>query len=163
MREFMGFPRTICDCELCAMSCKFIPGYLMIEDLILMAQFLGYSNLLECAEENLLASPGALVSKGNQLHGIRTIVPARGENEWCRFFDGRHCRIHPVASFGCALFDSHQDPRRSEEISKLGLMCIAAQWRMEENSLYCKVWNHLQGLGLISPSPEGSSVYHAHC
>ncbi len=154
MREFRGFPRTVCDCEVCAINCRFIPGYLLPEDLIRIGLFLGYCDLSPFVEQYFLASPGALVAKSGRLFRIRTIVPARGEDGWCKFFDGRLCKIHPVAPFGCAFFDSHQDPHHSWEISALGLMSIAAQWQNEESSLYCRVWHHLQAQSLIAPSPE---------
>lgn len=154
MRSFVGHLRTICDCDMCAINCRFIPGYLLPEDLIRIGLFLGYFDLSPFAEHNFLASPGALVAKAGRLYRIRTIVPARAENGWCKFFDGKLCRIHPVAPFGCAFFDSHQDPRHSQEISALGLMSVAAQWQNEESSLYCQAWHHLQRSSLTAPSPE---------
>ena len=47
MRIFMGHCRTICNCDLCAINCRFIPGYLLPEDLDKIATFLGYSELFE--------------------------------------------------------------------------------------------------------------------
>jgi len=154
MRSFMSFPRTECDCIQCSINCKFIPGYLLPEDLIRIGRFLGHFFLSPFIEENFLASPGALVAKAGRLYRIRTIVPARGENGWCKFFDGKLCTIHPVAPFGCAFFDSHQDPILSGNLSALGLMIIAAQWQNEESSSYCQAWHHLHRLNLTAPSPE---------
>lgn len=154
MRNFMGFERTECKCDLCAMNCRFIPGYLLPEDLTAMASFLGYSELPRFAAENLLASVGALVAKAGRLFRIRTIVPARDENGCCRFFDGKLCKIHSVAPFGCAFFDSHQDPIQSHKLSALGLISISEQWRNESHSIYCRIWHHLHCLGYRAPSPE---------
>jgi len=89
MRNLMGFERTTCDCELCAANCRFIPGYLLPEDLIRIGKFVGYSDLSPFVEQNFLAPPGALVVKAGQLLRIRTIVPGRGEHGWCKFFDGK--------------------------------------------------------------------------
>jgi hypothetical protein len=135
-----------------------------------MANHLGELNPLRFAEENLLASPGALAVKDGKLIRIRTIVPARNKEGWCKFFDGRYCTIHPVAPFGCAFFDHHQDPRESEFISKLGLTRVAAIWKEKPRSLYSRIWQYLHDLGLISPAPEESrnlmlnavGFYHLH-
>ncbi len=171
MRTFMGFKRTVCDCELCRVNCRFIPGYLLPEDLIDMASFLGHVELFSFAEEHLLASPGALVAKacpgaqsGFQLLRIRTLVPARADHGWCKFFDGNLCRIHPVAPFGCAFFDSHQNPRYSRQVSAAGLTCIAENWLHESHSIYCQMWRFLQSSRLIAPAPEECRrKMHAHC
>ena len=162
MRTFAGFQRSTCSCSLCTINCLFIPGFLLPEDLAPIGLFLGCTDILGFVEENFLASPGALVAKScpgpdpgaGKLYRIRTFVPARGENGWCRFFDGKLCKIHPVAPFGCAFFDSHQDPCHSQRISALGLMSIEAQWRNEQSSLYCIIWHHLFLSGLTAPSPE---------
>lgn len=154
VRSFMSFPRTECDCSQCSESCKFIPGYLLPEDLFRIGRYLGHFFLSPFIEKNFLASPGALVAKAGRLYRIRTIVPARQENGWCRFFDGRLCTIHPVSPFGCAFFDSHQTPRHSQNISALGLMIIAAEWQNEESSNYCQAWHQLHRSNFTAPPPE---------
>ena len=80
MRIFMGHWRTICNCDLCAINCRFIPGYLLPEDLDYIATFLGYSEVFKLAEKNLLASPGAIVIKDGRLCRIHTLVPARNDS-----------------------------------------------------------------------------------
>ena len=154
MRIFAGHFRTICNCELCTINCRFIPGYLLPEDLDYIATFLGYSKLSEFAEKNLLASPGAIVIKDGRLCRIRTLVPARNENGWCKFFDGSLCTIHPVAPFGCAFFDSHQEQSESNAISAKGLQIIAGLWEDQPFSRYCQIWNHLHQRGMRAPAPE---------
>jgi hypothetical protein len=164
MRDFMSYPRTECSCDLCAINCLFIPGYLLPEDLAAIRSFLGCSDLVRFAEENFLASPGALVVRAcpgsdagaGELLRIPTIVPARSEQGWCKFFDGKLCKIHPVAPFGCAFFDSHLEPGHSLRISSYALMSIAEQWRNEASSVYCMFWRHLHLSGLTAPSPEES-------
>lgn len=153
MRIFMGHCRTICSCELCAINCRFIPGYLLPEDLDNIPTFLGYSDMFEFAQKNLLASPGALVLKNGKPCRIPTLVPARN-NGWCRFFDGWLCTIHPVAPFGCAFFDAHQDPNVSSAISAKGLTIIAKLWKEGGRALYCQIWNDLYRKGMRAPSPE---------
>ena len=165
MRRFMGYQRTYCDCPLCAMNCQFIPGYLMPTDLLRISTFHGINlnplldwqnqkvNLRQFVAESLLASPGALVLKNGRPCGIPTLVPARNDNDWCKFFDGSLCNIHPVAPFGCAFFDAHQDPRVSNAISAAGLGIIARLWEAG-HSLYCQIWNDLHRQGRRAPSPE---------
>lgn len=154
MRFFLGHRRTICKCDLCATNCRFIPGYLLPEDLDHIPPFLGYSELFEFAEKNLLASPGALVAKNGKLFRIRTLVPARNDRGWCKFFDGRLCTIHPVSPFGCAFFDSHQKQSESNAISGAGLTIIAGLWEDHPDSPYCQIWNELDRKGMRAPAPE---------
>ena len=154
MRFFMGHCRTVCNCELCAINCRFIPGYLLPKDLDKIATFLGYSKLSEFAEKNLLASPGAIVIKDGRLCRIRTLVPARNQSGWCKFFDGSLCTIHPVSPFGCAFFDSHQEQSESNVISAEGLQVIAGLWEDQPRSRYCQIWNHLHVRGMRAPAPE---------
>jgi Fe-S-cluster containining protein len=154
MRIFMGHRRTVCNCHLCAINCRFIPGYLLPEDLDRIATYLGYSELLEFGQKNLLASPGAIVIKDGRLCRIRTLVPARNDSGWCRFFDGNLCTIHSVAPFGCAFFDSHQEQSGSNAISAKGLQIIAGLWQDQPRSLYCQIWNDLHRRGMRAPAPE---------
>lgn len=166
VREFNGFKRTICSCGECAINCRFIPGYLLPEDLDNIATFHGarFNPFLDWNGQdesfrqfilsNFLASPGALVAKAGRIFRIRTIVPARGDFGWCRFFDGRLCNIHPVAPFGCAFFDSHQKQSKSNSISAMGLELIARLWETQPRSLYCEIWNDLHVRGLRAPAPE---------
>jgi|WetSurMetagenome_2_1015567.scaffolds.fasta_scaffold16488_8 hypothetical protein len=166
MRTFIGYKRTYCDCPECALNCQYIPGYLLPTDLPRISAFHGvtFNPLLDWQLQdtpfpqfilaNVLASPGALVLKGGRPCRIPTLVPARSDNGWCKFFDGRLCTIHSVAPFGCAFFDAHQDSRVSSAISGFGLTIIARLWEEEPRSLYCQVWNDLYRRGLIAPSPE---------
>ncbi len=82
----LGFERTVCDCGACKINCKFIPGLLLPSDLHRIAEHLGYSNPVEFALENLLASPGAIVMDRGQIRRIRTLVPARGQDGACKLF-----------------------------------------------------------------------------
>ena len=149
-RDAAGFVTVTC----ASINCRFIPGYLLPEDLDYIATFLGYSELFEFAEKNLLASPGALVIKNRRLCRIRTLVPARNDSGWCKFFDGSLCTIHQVAPFGCAFFDSHQEQSESNAISAKGLQIIAGLWEDQPLSRYCQIWNDLHRRGMRAPAPE---------
>jgi hypothetical protein len=76
-RTELGFERTLGDCGACKINCKFIPGFLLPSDIRRIAEHLGYSNPVECALDNLLASPGAIVMDHGQIRRIQTLVPAR--------------------------------------------------------------------------------------
>lgn len=165
MRTFMGYHRIHCDCPECSLNCRYIPGYLLPDDLPMIAAFHGITfdpladwqgqdeTARQFIEQNLLASPGALVLKGGKPCRIPTLVSAR-KKDWCKFFDGRLCTIHPVAPFGCAFFDAHQDPNLSATISANGLLIIDKLWEKEPRSLYCQIWNDLWRKGMKAPSPE---------
>lgn len=75
----------------------------------------------------LAASPGALVgvtgSQGLVTYRVGTIVPRTvpGTSR-CVFLDDEdHCRIHPVAPFGCAMFDSHMGAGEAQYRSTWGV------------------------------------------
>jgi Fe-S-cluster containining protein len=55
-----------------------------------------------------VASPGALVKDLNgKTHRVGSIVPRMRRGK-CVFLDDQNrCRIHEVAPFGCAFFDTH--------------------------------------------------------
>jgi Fe-S-cluster containining protein len=165
MRTFMGYNRTHCDCPECALNCQYIPGYLLPTDLPRLATFHGAeldpnfnwqhqdTHFHQFILQNLLASPGALVLKNGKPCRIRTIVPARNVGG-CKLLDGKLCTIHSVAPFGCAFFDSHQEPPVSNAISGAGLRIIARLWRDDPHSLYCQIWNELHQKGMRALSPE---------
>ena len=46
-RTTFGFHRTEGACEECALNCRFIPGYLIPTDIAVIANHLGYDNLIE--------------------------------------------------------------------------------------------------------------------
>jgi hypothetical protein len=164
MRTFKEYQRTYCDCPECSLNCQYIPGYLLPEDLDKIAAFQGvtFNPLLNWQDQvfrqfihdNFLASPGALVLKNGKPGRIRTLVPARGPDGHCKFFNGRLCTIHPVAPFGCAFFDAHQTQDLSSTISVKGLMIIVKLWEQEPHFLYCQIWNDLHQKGMRAPSPE---------
>lgn len=166
MRTFMGYNRTFCDCPECSLNCKFIPGYLLPEDLTSITAFHGITlnPVLDWQHQgavfhqfvlqNFLASPGALVLKNGKTCRIPTLVPARNDSGWCKFFDGRFCTIHRVAPFGCAYFDAHQTQGLSSAISAKGLTIIAKLWEQNPTSLYRQIWKDLNKRGLMAPSPE---------
>src|SRR5258708_4879591 len=101
------FERTVCACRECVQCCKDQPGPLMPGDFERIAEFLGETP--EQAQSHFWASPGAMakVKETGEIIKIGTITPKR-EKGRCVFLDENdRCKIHPVAPFGCAYFDTH--------------------------------------------------------
>jgi Fe-S-cluster containining protein len=152
IRTEFGFERNECDCEKCIQYCLSLPGNLIPADLDTISAHLGYDDLAQFAVENLLASPGAIVSNGESLIRIPTLVPQRRPDGACKFLlhDNR-CAIHAHAPYSCAFFHAGQDPHEAEARSLRGLRAIAREW--STGGLYARLWIHLFSLGLVAPSP----------
>src|SRR5688572_16059989 len=103
------FERTSCDCPTCVGCCKQQPGCLVRSDIARIADFMKLP-IETFAFRYLRRSPGAVVadSQTGAVYRIGTIVPAPDQTGRCVFLDrDDRCMIHPVAPFGCAMFDSH--------------------------------------------------------
>jgi Fe-S-cluster containining protein len=147
-RTEFGFARTECACESCAAHCRVVPGYLVPDDVERISRHLGYHNPLSFASAHLLASPGATVLQEGRLRQIPTLVPRRQENGACLFLDeNNRCRIHAVAPYGCAMFDSHQPADEANQRSTHGLMAIARAWANPKAYLYTLLWRILDATG----------------
>lgn len=113
------FTRTTCACRECVACCERQPGPLAPGDLENICAAL--SMTLEEARDYFVASPGALV--GNSATGERfrigTITPRRQKPGGpCVFLDEQQrCRIHAVAPFGCAYFDTHMNLKKANKRS----------------------------------------------
>lgn len=144
-RAEFGYERTVCACVECVNNCRHIPGYLIPADIERVARHLGFTNLLEFAFTNLLASPGATVMQAGRVFQIPTLVPRRKEDGSCIFLDEHdRCRIHEVSPYGCAFFDTHQSHEEANSRSSRGLQEIARQWAVSESkSVYIMLWRLL--------------------
>jgi len=122
------FVRTTCDCKTCVRCCKDQPGPLIPGDFERIAEHLGETP--EEAKEHFWASPGALVkdSATGQVIRVGTITPKRVKTERgrrCVFLDENdRCRVHGVAPFGCAYFDTHMS---NETAHKRGIWAVLRQ------------------------------------
>ena len=151
-RTELGFERTVCDCRACKINCEFIPGFLLPSDIRRIALHLGYSNPVEFALDNLLASPGAIVVDRGQIRRIRTLTPARRQDGACLFLDEEHrCRIHSVSPYGCSHFDAHQTDEEADLRSSAGHYQVDLAWKNDH--LYARLWLLLNALGRVAPSP----------
>src|SRR5262245_26676119 len=105
MRTEFGVPRSTCDCVECVMNCRYMPGHLIPADLDRLLE--GVADPGKWAEDNLLASPGALAmnTTTGRTFRIRTLVPAVKPDGSCiHLTEDRKCAIHENAPFGCAFF-----------------------------------------------------------
>lgn len=155
-RQEFGAQRTVCACADCTMNCRFIPGYLIPDDLerIAKARGWGESQIEEWAMQELLASPGATVLlHDGTLARIPTLVPARRADNACRYLDAdNRCSIHEAAPFGCAFFDAHQSRAASDALSARGLKQIIVA--VLQRGLYIRIWEALERAGRRAPGPE---------
>lgn len=151
-RTDFGFTRTECACEQCVACCEILPAYLVPSDIEVIAAHLGYDDLIQFAIENLLASPGAIVSVGKKLARIPTLVPQRKPDQTCKFLDvNKRCAIHAVSPFGCQYFDCRMSQREADIRSSCGLQAIAREWMT--GGLYAQTWTLLNTAGLVAPCP----------
>lgn len=147
-----GVGRTNCSCRDCQTNCRFMPGFLIPSDLGRMIP--AGSDPMAWAETNLLASPGALVMKSGSgdVFRIPTLVPAIKKDGSCIHLQGSKrnskCAIHEIAPFGCAFFDCGTE---REGLSFEGLMAV---YNAGSNSLYYRLWQHLQDGGWRQQAPE---------
>jgi hypothetical protein len=151
VRTEFGFERTECACEECTRYCLHLPGALIPDDLKAISANLGYNDLTRFAVENLLASPGAILSNGITQIRIPTLVPQRGPDGACKFLRDNRCAIHAQAPYCCSFFDSHQRRSEADARSLLGHLAIAHEWA--EDGVYARLWRLLDSMGLRAPSP----------
>ena len=151
-RTEFGFPRTTCACSACANNCHQLPGMLIPSDVPPIAQHLGYTDVMEFARENLLASPGALVLIDNQKVRIPTLVPQRASNGACKFLKNDLCTIHEVAPYGCAFFSEHEARSTGDKKSMLALIQITRDH--QTNGRYSRIWSMLDSANLRAIPPE---------
>lgn len=146
-RTEFGYSRSTCACHACATNCRFMPGYLIPDDLARM--YPGEHTWVEWwawAEQNLLASPGATVVAQGEVIQIRTLVPKTKPDGSCKNLDENGlCQIHEAAPFGCAFFDCKMDFIGSQPLSIRGLITVANAWA--NGGLYCAIWTHLSNNG----------------
>src|SRR4030095_13883309 len=151
-RTELGFERTVCDCKACKINCAFVPGFLLPFDIRRIALHRGYSNPVEFALDNLLASSGAIVVDRGPIRPIRTLAPARRQDGGCLFLDEEHrCRIHSVSPYGCSHFDAHQTNEEADLRSSAGHYQVDLAWK--NDNLSRRFWLLLKALGRVAPAP----------
>jgi hypothetical protein len=130
-----------------------MPGFLIPADLSRMIPV--DANPLKWAEENLLASTGALVmdSRNGRQFRIFTLVPATKQDGSCVHLTKEGaCSIHDVSPFGCAFFDCQSATQEAADLLCRGL--LAVQDAFEDAWLYRQIWAHLSLLGRVQRPAE---------
>lgn len=154
----LGFVRTECACEACSEFCKWLPGYLLPEDLTRLAGTGAPDAVLAWAEDHLLASSGfALYRRDVGIFRVPTLVPARQDNgcacHW--LMPSGKCAVWENAPFGCAMFDQHQDQHAYTERSTAGANRLCAEWfawTQRRDSLYYQIWTVLSAQKRTAPN-----------
>lgn len=151
-RTEFGRERSTCGCESCRTNCRHMPGMLIPADLDRLIPPT-VADVYAWSEQNLLASPGALVKRGQEIFRIPTLVPATKDDGSCIHFtaEGR-CAIHETAPFGCAFFDCQSLPAPLDMISRDGMITIMKAHR--EQQTYARIWQHLDNAGKRQHAPE---------
>jgi Fe-S-cluster containining protein len=120
----------------------------MPADVARISRHLGYTNPLSFASENLLASPGATMLQAGQVRQLPTLVPRSQAHGTCVFLDeNSRCRIHAVAPYGCAFFDSHMADDEATRRSTRGLKEVDRLGANPKAHLYTLLWRILEATG----------------
>lgn len=113
-----------------------------MEDVDRIAAFLSLSR--EDVSVFLQPSPGSLLLLGTELLQVGSVTPTRKADGSCVFLDEHaRCRIHAVAPFGCAMFDTHMHHADSDERSLfLARMMMSPEYVAFRSSLARKDGSH---------------------
>lgn len=140
-RTEFGYRRSVCGCYECQTNCQFMPGMLIPADLDRLIP--PGQDPFAWASENLLASPGSVVSYQGDIYRIPNLVPATRADGSCINLVAGRCTVHANAPYGCAFFsckDEIFDPREQEKSRK----AITAISRDFANcGLYAQLWAYL--------------------
>lgn len=108
------FARTTCACADCQACCTQQPGALAAGELETIAAYLGrrVSDILG----KFWASPGALVgnSRTGETLRVGTITPKLVRGRCVFLTDDGRCGVHPVAPYGCRMFDTHMQAAEAQ-------------------------------------------------
>lgn len=144
------FERTSCDCKICKVPCRHMPGALIPGDLEAIADYLNVPMSGPWVEEYFRASDGAKVIRQGEFMSIPSMVPAQKEDGSCVFLDDTGlCEVHPVAPFGCAYLDMHMGEEEADARSKAIL--IAQVEDSKSAHAYRGCISILAGKGLVAP------------
>ena len=146
------FERTSCDCELCKVPCRHMPGAMIPGDLEAISDHLGVHMSGPWVEEHFRASEGPRVRyQGVWFSVAPSMVPAQKEDGSCVFLDddGR-CEVHPVAPFGCAYMDMHMGKEEADARS-MAMMGEQVEDAQSEDGFYTTCIRVLAGKGLVAP------------
>ena len=144
-RRKFGFDRTQCDCELCRVPCRHIPGFLTIGDLEHLCP--PDREMLVWAEEHLRAITE---------QPFPNLIPAQKANGHCHWLSRGRCAVHAHSPYGCAFFDAHLT--KAEIEPRLAAAIKAMKADAARKGLYYRVWMHLQAKGLVVASGDYAAM-----
>jgi Fe-S-cluster containining protein len=135
------FERTTCQCGLCVLACKHMPGYLVPADLDRIGAVLPL-------EEIVMASPGATAVRQGKVFQIETVVMAAKPDGSCVCLqpDGR-CQIHEISPYGCAYFNTCADTHDANARSLAGAEDIFRDQMV--NGPYTQLISRLKAAGRV--------------
>jgi hypothetical protein len=129
-----------------------MPGYLLPSDLERIIP--PFVDSFTWAQDNLLASPGALLMDSRTLKTFRvgTLVPAvKADGSCIHLTADNRCDIHEISPFGCAFFDCSTDARGNLLRDSFYLIQEA---QADPMSRYARIWSHLYRTGRVQQSAE---------
>jgi Fe-S-cluster containining protein len=101
--------RGLCKCDKCKAPCQTMPGFLVPGDLEQIADYLGVTLTDEFITRNFRVASGGTVPYQitDKLHPrpALVLVPDQRPSGDCVFYQSGLCQIHPVAPFGCRMFE----------------------------------------------------------
>lgn len=171
-RTEFGVERTSCACESCRRCCQFLPAWLIPSDLKRLIP--RNADPFAWAEENLLASPGILISRvverlfrskrepgrftrqlDRHLCRVPGLVLAAKPDGSCKFLGAQGtCTIHDISPFGCAFFDGHA--RRSPDSDRLVRLGLHQSIEVGSQHVYHVLRRYLIRTGRMAQSPEAA-------
>lgn len=113
-KDTRKYERSYCDCLVCQVPCRTLPGFLASSDLERIALYAIPEIAKNVAdrgkqmdEYNEWVADNFVASQDSTGHQV--IRPAVDNSGSCVFFDGNKCTIHPVAPFECRTFKPCRD------------------------------------------------------
>jgi len=166
-RGSLGFERTVSTAFEDVLYCKFMPGFLLAEDIEPLTLHLGYTNPIQMAKDHLVASPGSTVVKDGAIHRLGTLVPARapigstgqlafGESSQgpCKFLDRNdRCIIHAQAPWACAFCDSIMSKAEGDRRTLAANIELWKSWHGRADG-YADLWQILWTMGRRGIAPR---------
>ena len=151
-RTEFGFARSTCACAKCGLFCRYKPGVLAPADLERLIP--SGADPYTWAEEHLRAFGMVMRSLPDRAALFGPLVPARGADGACHWFQNEGCAVHTNSPFGCAFFDGCRQSREEGMLrSDRSDQAIADEW--DKDTLYSRLWHHLWNRGLRErPTPQ---------
>ncbi len=149
--------RTVCACRRCSICCEHIPGTLAPADLSAIAIHLGHADPQDFAKKFLHASTGATLGlPDGKVITLEKLVPRRGPNGACVFYEQGRCTVHAVSPFGCSHFDAHMSDAEFARCSDALNGAILTDLRV--NGLYARTVVALKAQGNVAPPAAQSQA-----